>query len=114
MKVRSAGLFTRSMRKGPFEYFFYYLTYIPCFSDKKLTREKADKADLILVMDYYMITELMKKYQQPEEKIICLDIPRTYNIPYTPGLTKILEERLNEIKTFLYQTFFLILHRSVI
>src|SRR3989344_5484493 len=100
--VESAGLFSKAVKRDIFENFFYYLTYLPYLSNKRLSKEKADKADLILVMDWYMITEMINKYKQAEEKLICLDVPRTYRIPYSPKLINLIEERLNEIKTFLY------------
>jgi len=45
------------------------------FAERPLTREIADQADLIFVMEPYMAREIKTRFGQPPGKIICLDIP---------------------------------------
>lgn len=60
-----------------------------------LTREMADKADRIFVMEYEMKARLEKEYGQSPDKVICLDIPDVYNRE-DPWLVRILEDKLYE------------------
>jgi predicted protein tyrosine phosphatase len=48
------------------------------FSEKPVTKELADSADLIFVMEDYMARELQTQYGQDPAKIVCLDIPDIY------------------------------------
>ncbi len=53
----------------------------------------ADGADLIFVMEEYMIHELVAAYGQDPAKIVCLDIPDEYYRD-DPILVHILQEAL--------------------
>lgn len=48
------------------------------FSERPVTKELADRADLIFVMEDYMARELETQYGQDPTKIVCLDIPDMY------------------------------------
>jgi predicted protein tyrosine phosphatase len=48
------------------------------FSERPVTKELADRADLIFVMEDYMARELETQYGQDPAKIVCLDIPDVY------------------------------------
>ncbi len=48
------------------------------FSERPLTKEMADWADLIFVMEDYMVRVLEESYDQDPRKIVCLDIPDLY------------------------------------
>jgi predicted protein tyrosine phosphatase len=48
------------------------------FSERPVTNELADRADLIFVMEDYMARELETQYGQDPTKIVCLDIPDMY------------------------------------
>jgi predicted protein tyrosine phosphatase len=60
---------------------------------KQVTKKAADRADIIFVMEDYMKATLIKEYQQPPGKIICLDIPDIYFIN-DPELEMILKQKL--------------------
>ena len=45
---------------------------------RSVTKEMADRADTIFVMEPHMVTELVAEYGQNPGKIICLDIPDIY------------------------------------
>jgi len=47
-------------------------------ADRPVTKELADRADLIFVMEDYMTQELETRYGQDPAKIVCLDIPDLY------------------------------------
>ena len=64
-------------------------------SDNPVTKEMADKADIIFVMEDDMKTELERKYKQNPGKIICLDIPDLYERD-DPVLIRILKDALYE------------------
>jgi predicted protein tyrosine phosphatase len=64
-------------------------------ANKPLTREMADEADKIFVMEEYMKMALIQEYGQNPGKIICLDIPDVYNRA-DPWLVNIIEDRLYE------------------
>lgn len=64
-------------------------------ADRPLTKEMADKAEKIFVMEEDMKAELVQYYQQSPAKIICLDIPDVYNRD-DPILIHILEGKLYE------------------
>ncbi len=48
------------------------------YAEKPVTKELADSADLIFVMEEYMARELETRYGQDPAKIISLDIPDTF------------------------------------
>lgn len=62
-------------------------------ADRPLTKEMADKADQIFVMQDYMKTRLVQDYEQNPGKIVCLEIPDIYNRD-DPILIHILESKL--------------------
>lgn len=62
-------------------------------SNNPLTRDIADKADRIFIMEYEMGAILQEQYKQNPGKIICLDIPDVY-LRDDPQLIKILEDKL--------------------
>jgi len=64
-------------------------------SDNPVTKEMADEADIIFVMEDDMKTELERKYKQNPGKIICLDIPDLYERG-DPVLIGILQHALYE------------------
>ena len=99
IKVESAGLFTKEIDRNLFEKLVYYSRHF--FPRKEMTKEKADNADIILVMNDYMVKRITKDYNQPEEKIICLNIPKDYGCPYTPSLIKLIKKRLNDLHSSL-------------
>jgi predicted protein tyrosine phosphatase len=68
------------------------------FSETPLTKEMADWADLIFVMEDYMAQELEAFYGQDPRKIICLDIPDLYERG-DPVLVYLLEEALGPYLT---------------
>jgi predicted protein tyrosine phosphatase len=49
------------------------------FAERPVTKELADSADLIFVMEDYMARELETQYRQDPAKIVCLYIPDIYN-----------------------------------
>ena len=63
------------------------------FSERPVTKELADSADLIFVMEEYMARELETGYGQNPAKIVCLDIPDIY-MRDDPILVHILKEAL--------------------
>ena len=63
------------------------------FSERPVTKELADSADLIFVMEDYMARELEATYGQDPVKIICLDIPDVYYRD-DPLLVHLLKEAL--------------------
>ena len=103
INVESAGLFTKEINRNLFEKLVYYSRHF--FPRKEMTRKKADNADIILVMNDYMVKRITKDYNQPEEKIICLNIPKDYGCPYTPSLIKLIEDRLKELPPVLFQSY---------
>jgi predicted protein tyrosine phosphatase len=66
---------------------------ISLFSERPVTKELADSADLIFVMEEYMAQELETGYDQDPAKIVCLDIPDIY-LRGEPILVRILRETL--------------------
>ena len=62
---------------------------------RKLTKQQADEADKIFVMEDYMEKILIKKYHQTSEKIINLGIPDIY-LPHEPELESILRKELSQ------------------
>lgn len=64
-------------------------------ANRPLTKEMADKADKIFVMEEDMEAELVQCYLQSPAKIICLDIPDVYGRD-DPILVYILEGKLYE------------------
>jgi predicted protein tyrosine phosphatase len=63
------------------------------FAEKRLTKEMAERADLIFVMEEYMAWELETAYGQDPAKIVCLDIPDMYERG-DPVLVHLLREAL--------------------
>ncbi len=63
------------------------------FAERRLTKEMADRADLIFVMEEYMARELEDTYGQDPGKIVCLDIPDMYERG-DPVLVYLLKEAL--------------------
>ena len=64
-------------------------------SANSVSKELADKADVIFVMEDDMKTELEHRYKQNPGKIICLDIPDLYERGDLV-LTRILQDALYE------------------
>ena len=62
-------------------------------AERPVTKELADQADLIFVMEDYMARELETHYRQDPAKIVCLDIPDMYYRD-DPILVHILKEAL--------------------
>jgi predicted protein tyrosine phosphatase len=60
---------------------------------RRVTKKIADRADIIFVMEDYMKETLETEFNQPAEKIICLDIPDIYDV-WDPALEAILREKL--------------------
>lgn len=60
---------------------------------RRVTKEMADRADIIFVMEDYMKETLMAEFHQLAEKIICLDIPDVYYV-HDPELEAILRQKL--------------------
>ena len=63
------------------------------YAEKPVTKELADSADLIFVMEEYMARELETRYGQDPAKIVCLDIPDMF-FRGDPILVHILKEAL--------------------
>jgi len=63
------------------------------YSERPLTKELADQADLIFVMEDYMARVLESHYGQDPAKIVCLDIPDIYYRD-DPLLVHVLNEAL--------------------
>jgi predicted protein tyrosine phosphatase len=63
------------------------------FAERPVTKELADSADLIFVMEDYMARELETRYGQDPAKIVCLDIPDMYYRD-DPLLVHLLKEAL--------------------
>jgi len=64
-------------------------------ANKHLTKEMADNADIIFVMEPDMKAILEKEFKQNPAKVICLGIPDVYNRD-DPWLISILEGKLYE------------------
>ncbi len=63
------------------------------YAERPVTKELADSADLIFVMEDYMARELESQYGQDPAKIVCLDIPDIYYRD-DPLLVHLLKEAL--------------------
>ncbi len=59
---------------------------------RQLTREMAESADKIFVMEDYMVREVVQDYCQAEEKIVCLNVRDDYDTAYPQE-----RERLEQI-----------------
>lgn len=59
-----------------------------------VTKEIADKADIIFVMEEYMKMEMQRYYGQDPRKIVCLGIPDAYERG-EPALVRILRDELS-------------------
>jgi predicted protein tyrosine phosphatase len=64
-------------------------------ANRPVTKEMADLADKIFVMEPDMVTEMVEEYGQNPAKIICMDIPDMYERS-EPQLVEMLEEKLYE------------------
>jgi len=64
-------------------------------ANRPVTKEMADRADTIFVMEPDMVTEMVEQYGQDPAKIMCLDIPDIYE-RNEPRLVAILEDELYE------------------
>jgi predicted protein tyrosine phosphatase len=64
-------------------------------ANRPVTKEMADRADTIFVMEPYMVTEMVEEYGQDPAKVICLEIPDSY-LRNEPELVGILENELHE------------------
>jgi predicted protein tyrosine phosphatase len=60
---------------------------------RRVTKEMAERADMIFVMEDYMKQILVTEFHQPAEKIICLDIPDIYYV-HDPELKAALRQKL--------------------
>ncbi len=63
------------------------------YAERPVTKELADSADLIFVMEPYMARELETRYGQDPAKIVCLDIPDVF-FRDDPLLVRLLKEAL--------------------
>jgi predicted protein tyrosine phosphatase len=68
------------------------------WAERPLTKEMADGADLVFVMEDYMARALETTYGQDPRKIVCLDIPDLYERG-DPVLVYLLEEALEPYLT---------------
>lgn len=64
-------------------------------ANRPVTKEMADRADTIFVMEPDMVTELVEEYGQEPGKIVCLDIPDIHE-RNEPQLVSTLEQKLYE------------------
>lgn len=64
-------------------------------ADRPVTKEMADLADTIFVMEPNMVTEMVERYGQNPAKIVCLDILDVY-VQNDPVLVQRLEVRIYE------------------
>jgi len=62
-------------------------------ADRPVTRDMANLADTIFVMEPKMATEMEEVYGQDRDKIVCLDIPDAY-FQDAPDLVDLLEKKL--------------------
>ena len=62
---------------------------------RPVTKEMADVADKIFVMERGMVMEMVEEYGQNPAKVICLDIPDIYE-RNEPELVRTLEQKLYE------------------
>jgi predicted protein tyrosine phosphatase len=60
---------------------------------RRVTRQMADRAGMIFVMEPYMKTIIERDFGQPGQKIVCLDIPDIYPME-DPELEAILRSEL--------------------
>ncbi len=66
-------------------------------AERQVTKQIANRADMIFVMEDFMKKILVDDFQQPEDKIICLDIPDVFYIN-DPVLERVL---INKIEPYL-------------
>jgi predicted protein tyrosine phosphatase len=64
-------------------------------ANRPVTKEMADRADTIFVMEPNMVTEMVEEYGQDPAKVICMDIMDIY-IQNEPELVATLEQKLYE------------------
>jgi len=62
-------------------------------AETRVTKQMADRADIIFVMEPYMKDILKREFNQPAEKIVCLDIPDVYPMQ-DPELAAIIRNKL--------------------
>ncbi len=62
-------------------------------AERRVTKKIADRADIIFVMEPYMKDILKRDFNQPEGKIISLDIPDIYPMQ-DPELAAIIRKKL--------------------
>ncbi len=66
-------------------------------AERQVTKQIADSADMIFVMEDYMKKILMDNFHQSEDKIVCFDIPDVFYLN-DPVLERIL---INKIEPYL-------------
>jgi len=64
------------------------------YANRPVTREIADRADRIFVMEPRMAQAMVDEYGQDPAKVICLDILDVY-VQNDPTLVRRLEEKMN-------------------
>ena len=64
-------------------------------ANRPVTKEMADLADKIFVMERGMVMKIVSEYGQNRAKIVCLDIPDIYE-RNEPKLMRTLEQKLYE------------------
>jgi predicted protein tyrosine phosphatase len=64
-------------------------------ANRPVTKQMADLADKIFVMEPHMATELVEEYGQNPAKIVCLNIPDVY-VQNDPILVQRLEAKIYE------------------
>lgn len=64
-------------------------------ANRPVTKEMADLADKIFVMERGMVMEMVEEYGQNPAKVVCLNIPDIYE-RNEPELVRTLEQKLYE------------------
>ena len=64
-------------------------------ANRPITKETADLADKIFVMEPSMVTEMVERYGQNPAKIVCLNILDVYS-QNDPALVQLLEAKMYE------------------
>jgi predicted protein tyrosine phosphatase len=64
-------------------------------ANRPVTKDMADLADRIFVMDPDMVTEMVEEYGQNPAKVVCMSIPDIYE-RNEPELVRTLEQKLYE------------------
>ena len=68
----------------------------PSCRPMRITREIADRADTIFVMESYMKTRIVRDYEQSPDRICSLNIPDWYNRD-DPELVSWIKEKLGSL-----------------